>query len=509
MRQCFLTIVLLFPAVAFAHVNSPDVFYEGQAGPYHLLVTVRPPAVVPGIAEILIRSEGNEVDKVEVLPLKMVGVQGNLAPTPDAAERSASDPQLFNGKLWIMQRGSWKVEVKVAGKQGAAQMEVPVPAVSTHSAKMNAPLGTLLAFLGLALVAGMVGIVGAASREAKLEPGVVPSSMQKKRALVLMACATIAFIGIVVLANKWWTVDASANARANYKLPQMEVSLAPSNVLRLQLDNPNAIEKIIDPTVLERIKRGGFRIPDAIRLDDLIPDHGHILHLFLVRMPDMQSFWHLHPDQTGVAQFADNLPSLPAGHYQLYADIVHSTGFPETQVATIDLQAIGGEPLHGDDSGSANLTASSSGGVAELSDGYRMIWVTDMPHPMAGVVLPLTFKVNQPMWFRFRVVDKDGKAAQLENYMGMAGHAAFISTDGKVFAHVHPAGSVSMAAVSLAEGKGQAADMSSMPGMNQAPVNGEVSFPYGLPQPGDYRLFVQVKRAGHVETGEFLAHAEN
>ena len=48
----------------------------------------------------------------------------------------------------------------------------------------------------------------------------------------------------------------------------------------------------------------------------------------------------------------------------------------------------------------------------------------------------------------------------MENYMGMAGHAVFISNDGNVFAHVHPAGSVSMAAVNIAEGMPAEHDMS-------------------------------------------------
>jgi hypothetical protein len=497
----FFCAILVASSSALAHVNSPDVYFDGQAGPYHLLVTVRPPAVVPGIAEILIRSASNDIDKIEILPLKMVGAPGKLSPTPDTAERSGSDPQFFTGKLWIMQRGSWKVQVKVAGKQGVAEMEVPLPAVATHSAKMDAPLGVLLAFLGVALVAGMVGIIGAANRDAKLEPGEAPSPSQKKRALVLMACATIVLIGVVIAANKWWSVDASANARLNYKLPQMQVSLAAGNVLHLQLDNPNALEKIMDKSQLDRINRAGFRIPDALRLDDLIPDHGHILHLFLVRMPDMQSFWHLHPEQTGVAQFDDHLPSLPAGHYQLYADIVHNTGFPETQVATIDLPAIAGAALNGDDSGGPSLAG--AGDVAQISDGYRMVWERDGG---AAGKAPATFKAGDPVWFRFRVEDKSGNPAELEEYMGMPGHAAFISVDGKVFAHIHPAGSVSMAAVALAEnGESQPAGMSAM---HHGPGTGEVSFPYGFPQAGDYRIFVQVKRAGKVETGVFTAHVE-
>ncbi|HLW52048.1 MAG TPA: hypothetical protein VKW06_04310 [Candidatus Angelobacter sp.] len=491
--------VLFLPLAASAHVNSPDVYFDGNAGPYHLLVTVRPPAVIPGIAQIEIRSASPDVEQVEVVPQRMTGPGANLAPTADPAERSATDPQMFHGKLWIMGRGSWKVSVRVNGKKGAGELGVPLPAISVNSVKMQMAMGGLLAFLGIALVAGMVGIAGAATREAKLDPGEEPSPVQKKRSFRTMGGATVFLIVVLILANWWWGLDASANARLNYKIPHAETSLHAGNVLQVRLDNPNTLENALSPWMYERVKRLNLPIGDSlgvVQLNDLIPDHGHIMHLFLVSMPDMKSFWHLHPDASTEGQFADKLPSLPAGHYQIYADIVHANGFPETQISAIDLPAIAGEPLRGDDSGAADLAASDR--VSQLSGGYRMVWEDSQPR----------IKTNQAMWFRFRVVDKDGKPAQLEDYMGMAGHAAFISTDGQVFAHVHPAGSVSMAAVNLAEGAGQQTTMANMPGMNP-PANGEVSFPYGLPQPGDYRIFVQVKRAGQVETGEFAVRAEN
>ena len=61
MRHIFLFIAMA--SAALAHVGSPDVFYEGDAGPYRLLVAIRPPVVIPGVAEVEVRSTSNDVRK--------------------------------------------------------------------------------------------------------------------------------------------------------------------------------------------------------------------------------------------------------------------------------------------------------------------------------------------------------------------------------------------------------------------------------------------------------------
>jgi hypothetical protein len=44
--------------------------------------------------------------------------------------------------------------------------------------------------------------------------------------------------------------------------------------------------------------------------------------------------------------------------------------------------------------------------------------------------------------------------------------------------------------------------------MPQSGLPAEVSFPYGFPKPGAYRIFVQMKRAGEIETGVFDAEVK-
>src|ERR1700677_1609040 len=167
-------LLLIIAAIPLsAHVGSPDVFFEGNAGPYKLLVTIRPPEVVPGVAEIEIRSASPDVRQIHILPLRLT-TQPQFAPVPDLARPSKEDPQFFTGSLWLMATGSWQVRINADGDRGSGTLSIPVPALPQRVLSVQRLLGAILIPLMLALAFGIVSIAGAAAREAPLEPGIAP-----------------------------------------------------------------------------------------------------------------------------------------------------------------------------------------------------------------------------------------------------------------------------------------------------------------------------------------------
>ncbi len=475
-------LLVVFAHPVSAHVGSPDVFYEGDAGPYHLFVTVRVPQVVPGVADIEVRAGSDDVREITTAVAWMTGPGSKNLPVPDVAIQSKTDPRFFTSSLWLMEYGSLRVVLNVNGTRGTAQLSVPIASFGQSVLPMPKALGELLLVLLVGLAFGAVSIVGAAARESRLAPGAEISKENRRRGLRSMAIMA-ALVGLIFYGGfTWWNSDANAyaNLAKFFKSPKCEATLS-GNRLSIRPSDKLWLEN-------EKIEK-------------LLPDHGHLMHLFLVRTPGLDRIWHLHPERTDRGTFEANLPSLEAGHYQVFADIVGQYGFPWTLVGAIDLPNLKGSAISGDDSGgtATPLTQASDTTVSTLADGAQVVWKRDNTR----------LKANVPMILRFEVKDKNGRpASDLEPYMGMAAHAQIIRDDLSVFAHIHPSGSAPMASMMLASadmpGVSSMADMK-MPTEKIAP---ELSIPYGFPKPGLYRIFLQFKRAGRVETASFDAHVE-
>ena len=225
------------------------------------------------------------------------------------------------------------------------------------------------------------------------------------------------------------------------------------------------------------------------RLGDLVPDHDHLMHLYIIRWPKtMDVTFHLHPEQVSARRLrAHALPTVPPGDYRLFADIVHATGFPETATATLHIDVPHGRPLTGDDAEGLLPTFqpsadAPSGMSMTLPDGYQYRLAISTPGTDSANTPAI--RANTPAVLRFTLLDPGGKApTDMANYMGMLGHAAIVKSDGSVFAHIHPDGSVSMPAYMMANAAASpqpASADTSMPGMvviSDVPAPGTAASP--------------------------------
>jgi hypothetical protein len=201
------------------------------------------------------------------------------------------------------------------------------------------------------------------------------------------------------------------------------------------------------------------------------------------------------------------LRGVPRGRYRVFADIVHESGFAKTLVAMVDVPDSGSEDPALPGSDDAVYRGGSAGDSASLPSGGTIVWQRGPTPLVAGEPAPLGFNVR----------DADGRPAVLEPYLGMAGHAVVARDDGSVFIHLHPMGTISAASQATfairqrgdtttgSIGPKIAAADSAMSAMPHLRLASQVSFPYAFPAPGRYRIWVQVKQHGRVQTAAFDA----
>jgi hypothetical protein len=236
------------------------------------------------------------------------------------------------------------------------------------------------------------------------------------------------------------------------------------------------------------------------------PDHGKMMHLFLVGGQNMDVFAHLHPVERDSLVFVGEVPWLPAGPYRLFADIMLDNGLTLTATETVNLPAMLGAvaPSDSDDSWASTsaVALGATGASAPLGGGYTLATSTSSESIAARL----------PVDFTFTVRDQTGSVVPLRPYLGMAAHAVIVRDDESVFVHLHPMGTVSTTAQQVFRVR-DAGDTTARgrlkPGaldplaMSDMPMSGEFTLPYEFPKPGRYRLWVQVKPAQEVLTGVF------
>lgn len=488
--------------VVSAHVGSPEVFFSGRAGPYDIRVIVRPPDVVPGIARVTVRAP-TEVQRVFIRPVFWrAGSRG--APSADETRRLVGASQTFEGSLWLMARGAYSVDVLVEGTRGAANVLVPVASVPTGRLAMSPALGALLVGLGVLLCAGLVNIVYKGAGESLLDPSGELDPIRARRARRVAAIAVPVLALALLGGARWWRAVDRAYERTIYRPSPLRLSLR-GDVLRLAVSD----------TVWQSASR-----PSA-----LVPDHGKLMHLFLVRADDARAFAHLHPqplDTSAVPPFYTRVPPLPPGMYHVFGDVVHETGFERTLIGFLALN----------DSSSRRPTSDSLQLKADADDAW---YVGDASREkstrladgsiMEFEILPNgLIKAGREETIHVTVRDSTGKPAQLEPYLGMAAHGVVVRVGGEVYVHLHPMGTVTNAARqafaardrgdttetgrlrlgTLGPHTAQAASAQSDSSSAASAIPGsEIQFPYAFPKGGSYRVFVQVKRNGRVLTGAY------
>jgi hypothetical protein len=530
-------ILLFVCSSAFAHVNSPDVSYQGKVGNYDVLINVSPPDVVPGIATTSVYIDHYHGERILVQAEYYIGGKKSAAGAEEAKPMPGAQGW-FDCQQWFMLPGTMSVHVIIYGDKGKGEINIPVMAVNTANHGMSWELVALLIVMGISLAVLSVTIAGASLSDAITKPGASAASKRKGR-LAGMGIATV-LLGIVAAGTYHWCRDKNLNYIAYLYKPIKGQSAV------FNFNGHNVLRLTVAASEFERVHE---------RMSYVVPDHGKLMHLALAKINTLDAFAHLHPVRTDTDTYMVNLPpGLPAGKYFLYGDVVSWNGFAETIVDTLNIPVkapvndklshagiktspddawLVSAPVMPNVSNKPVTVCGVTGTGFKLPGGLTAVWEHDAGRPV---------KAKQFFSLKFDIIGADGKPASLQPYMGMLGHAIVVKDDGLVYAHLHPIGSFAMASQQQVDKRMQdnktlishmpdpklfkdsidrliahidsmtedernaylAAEMGKKMDMGMDKMNmSVVQFPYNFPVAGRYRVWVEVKVNGKILTADF------
>ncbi|MEL6561098.1 MAG: hypothetical protein AAFQ94_23095 [Bacteroidota bacterium] len=538
-------IFLLANSISNGHIGSPGVTLEGEAGPYAVTVVVNSPDVIPGTATVDVYLVDPSVTEVQLKPIYwFAGSSGT--PKADLAMPVPGEAGHYKGEIWLMNPGSASIEITVKGIQGEGSILLPVMAVSTAQREMDSSLGWTLAGLGIFLIILMVTIISLGTSDSLVKPGEEADRKVKTKRWIGAAIGLVIVVSVVWGGNSWWDSWTSSYKRFMYK------PFTASSSVTTQSEK-QVLKFTVDPTLLEELYL-------TRNINYLIPDHGKIMHMFLLKMGTLEVFAHLHPLRKDSTVFETVIPPLPAGDYYVFTDVTRLSGFSETIADTLTIpkpqeQLVDqwNDSLLADTDDtyyitdpilkSANKPVLPGGDIVVCGSPGKKTILPDGSYVTLELPESREFKSNQLYQLTFAFEDEEGQPSALEPYLGMMGHAVVFKEDGSVYIHLHPVGSYSMASQEIMEtrfeGQSGLLDWDKLPnqqvfrdsvdqvitklnslsyqerdsllsiGMDHSvddpdhPDHAVVKFPYSFPEAGQYRIYVQMKRNQKILNGAF------
>ena len=484
----FLCLISVFLSADIGHLNS---IFEGTAGDIPIRVIIKTPGVVPGLADINIRIFGENVDKVTAQPIFWkAGIEG--APPADIAEPVKGETNLYSTQLWLMDFGSYNVNIKLYENDDVHEVNVPVNSLAMDIKEMDPLFSTVLWLLMLLLIAGAVNIITISYRESTLHPDDIPDHTRVSRSYRVLLLSLLIVLLIIKIGHSWWLDVENLYADNLFQSLQTEVEI-------VNIQNQNILNvTITDPAIAEG------------RMPEIIPDHGKIIHMYLVK-DDLSVLSHIHPSRNTKNKhvFEVLMPPVSRGSYTVYMDITYETGLTETvqspieYLDQIEVMENGNVPIRDPDDSWTHANMQ-----------HKIIWLNEKAD----------YRLEEEIKLEFQAFDSKLVPTKLEPYIQMGGHGALISPENNVFIHFHPIGTISMASQQVFDKQqeltgylesgicyyGLPIDTTKTYSEGIQSNIGRVTFPpLSLDKAGEYYMWVQVKTEGEVVTERFKFRVES
>jgi hypothetical protein len=210
--------------------------------------------------------------------------------------------------------------------------------------------------------------------------------------------------------------------------------------------------------------------------------HERLLHLVIVRR-DLSQFAHMHPVAGPDGSFQLAYTFAAGGDYRLFADVAPKGAGGQILAAKLSVSGSesGGFDIHQAWSERARSEGPQPSATQPSATAGDCRIALDSP----GNVFPARKTV--PVVFDIRDARTGEAVADLQPYLGAAGHLLLVHEDASTFVHAHPD--------------------EPQPSQNGREAAGRLRFLARFPKPGLYRGWVQVQRGGQVLTVDVLLQA--